>query len=282
MEHSNVLLSTCNWVTNLIRDGSIGEIERVDVWAMGKHNLPSPPCTEVPVPPDFDFDRWIGPAPLQSYCPDLVANDHISYNNDYSIGFLASEGAPPLDILVWILKDKVNGNYSCEGTGKNWAADVNNNILSWDLNYKYQNGLEIHFASDDIAIQEMMHHRSKKEGNGTTFYGTKGWISLSGSSAQSNIPEINTRLNHFPKDARGWINSEKNTMGMRFLSVIRGQEPELCPLDEAIISDTISHMGDIAIRTGHKVTWDSKLGEIVGDVEANKLYIRPMRAPYQL
>lgn len=267
---------------NLIRDGSIGEIERVDVWALGKHTLPSPPCAAVSIPPDFDFDRWTGPAPLQAYCPDLVTNDHVSYNNDYSIGFLASEGAPPLDLLVWILKDKVNGNYSCEGTGKNWAADVNNNILSWDLHYKYQNGLEVHFASDDIAIQEMMHHRSKKEGNGTTFYGSKGWISLSASSAQSNIPAINTKLNDFPKDARGWINSEKNTMGTRFLSVIRDQEPELCPLDEAIISDTISHMGDIAFRTGRKVTWDPNRGEIVGDAEANKLYIRAMRVPYQL
>jgi len=128
----------------------------------------------------------------------------------------------------------------------------------------------------------MMHHRSKKEGNGTTFYGSKGWISLSGSSAQSNIPAINARLNDFPKNGRGWISSEKNTMGMRFLAVIRGQEPELCPLDEAIISDTISHMGDIAIRTGRKVTWNPNLGEIVNDAEANKLYTRPMRAPYQL
>jgi len=267
---------------NLIREGSIGEIERVDVWAMGNHKLPLPPCTGVPVPPDFDFDRWTGPAPLQPYCPDLVTRDHISYNNDYSIGFLATEGAPPMDILVWILKDKVKGNYSCEGKGMNWEAGVNNNILTWDLNYKFQNGLEVHFASDEIAIKEMMHHRSKKEGNGTTFYGTKGWISLSGSSAQSNIPAINTQLNNFPKNARGWINSDKNTMGMRFLSVIRGQEPELCPLDEAIISDTIIHMGDIAIRTGRKVTWDPNLGEIVNDAEANKLYTRPMRAPYQL
>jgi len=267
---------------NLIRDGSIGEIERVDVWAMGNHKIPLPPCAEVPVPPDFDFDRWTGPAPLQPYCPDLVTRDHISYNNDYSIGFLASEGAPPMDILVWILKDKVKGNYSCEGKGMNWEAGVNNNILSWDLNYKYDNGLEVHFQSDEIAINEMMHHRSKKEGNGTTFYGSKGWISLSGSSAQSNIPAINTRLNDFPKNGRGWISSEKNTMGMRFLAAIRGQEPELCPLDEAIISDTISHMGDIAIRTGRKVTWDPNIGEIVNDSEANKLYTRPMRAPYQL
>jgi hypothetical protein len=155
-----------------------------------------------------------------------------------------------------------------------------NNILSWDVNYKYLNGLEVHFASSDIAIEGMLHHRAKKEGNGTTFYGKKGWISLSGSSAQSNIPEINTKLNNFPKDNRGWIKSENNTMGKRFLSVIRGEEAELCPLDEAIISDTFGHMGDIAIRMGRKVTWDSKAGEIVGDVDANKLYSREMRANY--
>ena len=69
-------------------------------------------------------------------------------------------------------------------------------------------------------------------------------------------------------------------MGRRFLAVARGKEAELCPLDEAMISDTISHMGDIAIRTGRKVTWDPKAGEVVGDVEANKLYIRDMRSPY--
>ena len=69
-------------------------------------------------------------------------------------------------------------------------------------------------------------------------------------------------------------------MGKQFLSVVRGNEAELSPLDEAIMSDTISHMGDIAIRTGRKVTWDPKMGEVVGDTEANKLYIREMRSPY--
>lgn len=51
-------------------------------------------------------------------------------------------------------------------------------------------------------------------------------------------------------------------MGERFLSIIRGEETELCPLDEAIISDTISHLADIAIRTERKVTWDPIVGEI--------------------
>jgi len=268
---------------DLIREGVIGEVGRVDVWAPGKNDVPVPVCNEVPVPADFDFERWSGPAPMRPYCADRVTNNSSWFNNDYSIGFLAGWGAHPLDILVWILKDKVNGNYSCEGTGQYWpAGGLYNNILSWDVKCKYQSGVELHFASSDVAGQKMLDHRSLKESNGTTFYGTKGWISLSRSSAQSDIPEINQKLNNFPKNEQGWIKSENNTMGRRFLSVAKGNEPELCPLDEAMISDTISHMGDIAIRTGRKITWDAKSGTVPGDMEANRLYIREMRAPYQM
>jgi len=267
---------------NMIRDGLIGEIGRADVWAPGKNDVPSPVCNEVPVPADFDFERWTGPAQMRPYCPDRVTNNSSWFNYDYSIGFLGGWGAHPLDILVWIAKDKVSGNYSCEGTGQFWpAGGLYDNILSWDVNCKYQNGPEVHFASTDVASNSMLNHRTIKESNGTTFYGTKGWISLSRSSAQSDIPEINQKLNAFPKNAQGWINSENNTMGKRFLSVVREKETELCPLEEAIISDTISHMGDIAIRMGRKVTWDPKTSEVVGDPEANKLYIREIMPPYQ-
>ena len=69
-------------------------------------------------------------------------------------------------------------------------------------------------------------------------------------------------------------------MGKVFVDVITGKSKELCPLDEAIISDTISHMGDITIRTGRKITWDPVAGEVKGDPEANKLFIREMRSPY--
>ena len=188
-----------------------------------------------------------------------------------------------MDILVWILKDKVAGVYTCEGTGQFWpAGGLYNNILSWDVYCKYQNGLELHFVSDDVALNGVLNHRERKEGNGTTFYGTKGWISLSRSSVQSNIPEINQKLNNFPKNKEGWINSENNTLGKVFLDIIKGKSKELCQLDEAIISDTISHMGDITISTNRKITWDPVKGEVVGDPEANKLFIREMRSPYKV
>ena len=265
----------------MIRNGLIGEIDRVDVWAPGKNPVESPVCKEVPVPADFDFDRWTGPAPLSPYCPDRVTNNGSWFNYDYSIGFLGGWGAHPLDIMVWIIKDQLSGTYTCEGTGQFWASGgLYNNILSWDVNCKYQNGLEVHFVSDDIAMKNVLNHREIKETNGTTFYGTKGWISLSRSSAQSNIPEIHGKLNNFPKSADGWIKSENNMMGQAFLDVINGKIKELSPLDEAVISDTISHMSDIAIRTQRKITWDPHTGEVINDPEANKLFIREIRSPY--
>jgi predicted dehydrogenase len=266
---------------DLIRNGDIGEIERVDVWAPGKNPVESPQCSEATVPEGFDYDRWSGPAPLNPYCPERVTNNGSWFQYDYSIGFLGGWGAHPLDILVWILRDQVAGEYSCEGTGQYWpAGGLYNNILSWDVNCRYNNGLELHFVSDDVALQGMLDYRNIKETNGTTFFGSKGWISLSRSSVQSNIPEIDQKLNNFPKNSDGWIDSENNTMGKAFVDVINGRIKELCPLDEAIISDTISHMGDITIRTGRKITWDPVNGEVKGDAEANNLFIRKMRSPY--
>ncbi len=266
---------------DLIKDGKIGEIERVEVWSPGKGPVESPICQEVPVPEGFDYERWTGPAPLNPFCPDRVTNHSSWFQYDYSIGFLGGWGAHPLDIMVWALKDKLDGVYSCKGTGKFWpAGGIYNNIFSWDLNYKYKSGIELHFVSTDVASQGILNHREIKEGNGTTFYGSKGWISLSRSSTQSNIPEINKMLNGFPKNSNGMIRSEGNRMGQMFVDVINGKYEETCPLDEAIISDTISHMGDIAIRTNREVTWNPKKGEVVGDAEANRLFVRKMREPY--
>lgn len=264
---------------DLIRDGAIGDIIRADVWAPGGGGGQNPACVEQPVPEGFDYDRWTGPAPVRPYCPERVTNVGSWYTNDYSIGFLAGWGAHPLDILVWIVKEKIIGEYACEGTGKYWTGGLYNNIMSWDVTCRYKNGFNVHFVSDDLAAAGALNPNDKKGGDGTTFFGTKGWISLSRGSASSDIPDIHQKLNNFPK-SNGYINSELNTMGQAFIDVIKGKTKELCPLEEAIMSDTISHMGDIAIRTGRQVTWDPAKGEVVGDLEANRLFIRELRSPY--
>jgi hypothetical protein len=153
------------------------------------------------------------------------------------------------------------------------------------VNIEYESGVKLHFMDTDGANSlGMLNYLEFKDSNGTTFYGSKGWISLGRNSAASDIPEINARLNDkkFPRNSNGILAGENNTMGEVFIEIVKGNIPEICPLDEAILSDTVSHISNIAIRTGRKVTWDPLAGEVAGDAEANNWFIRTHREPYTI
>lgn len=276
MNHMKVAVS-------MVQEGKIGEIERVEVWAPGKNPVESPQCHEVPVPNDFDYDKWSGPAPLNPYCPERVTNNGSWFQWDYSIGFLGGWGAHPLDIMIWALKEQMDGQYTCEGNGTFWEpGGIYNNIYSWDLNYEYDSGIKMRFLSTDVVeAKDVWHYREAKEGNTTTFFGTKGWISVGRHSAESNVPEISKKFHEFPRDAKnGRIFNDGDKTGQEFIDVIKGKIGETNPLNEAILSDCVSHMGNIAIRTGRKITWDPLKGKVVDDNEANNWFVREMREPY--
>ena len=259
----------------MIKDGAIGEIEKTEVWCPPINPVESPVCPDpVPVPDTFDYDRWTGPAPLRPYCPDRVTNNSSWFISDYSIGFLAGWGAHPLDILVWGLLDKIKGRYTCEGEGGFWApGGLYDNVNSWDLNYTFKQGIKMRFFSTDVAEKKsLLSYRSNEEGNGTTFYGSKGWISLSRNSANASDPDIDQKLNNNIRDYIG--------MGEVFVDMVKGETGEVCPISDAIISDSISHVGNMAVRTGRKITWDTEQGKAIDDNEANRLYVREMREPY--
>lgn len=259
----------------MIREGAIGEIEKAEVWCPPINPVESPVCPEaMPVPDTFDFDRWTGPAPLRPYCPDRVTNNSSWFISDYSIGFLAGWGAHPLDILVWGLMDEIKGRYTCEGEGGFWApGGLYDNVNSWDLNYTFKQGIKMRFFSTDVAEKKsLLTYRTNEEGNGTTFYGSKGWISLSRNSANASDPDIDQKLNNNIRDYIG--------MGEVFVDMVKGETGEVCPISDAIISDSISHVGNMAVRTGRKITWDTDQGKAINDDEANRLYVREMREPY--
>ena len=52
-------------------------------------------------------------------------------------------------------------------------------------------------------------------------------------------------------------------------------------IDDAVRSDIISLLCDIAVRTGRKITWDWKKEAIIGDEEAARMGdFRTMRDPW--
>ena len=84
------------------------------------------------------------------------------------------------------------------------------------------------------------------------------------------------------------IKPEENTCCRK--TIITGISSNACArarrpvsnIDSAVQSDFISHLCDIAIRTGRKIRWDPKTETIVGDEAAARMTRRAMRAPWTL
>jgi hypothetical protein len=68
-----------------------------------------------------------------------------------------------------------------------------------------------------------------------------------------------------------------------FAESIRSREEASSPIDDSFRSDVMSHLCDIAVRSGEKITWDPAKKEIIeGSEKARAMASRPMRAPWTL
>jgi hypothetical protein len=70
--------------------------------------------------------------------------------------------------------------------------------------------------------------------------------------------------------------------GGNFLEAIRTRNQPVSNIDDAVRSDIISQVSDIAIRVGRKIIWDPIKETIVGDPDAARRMRRPMREPWRL
>ena len=67
-----------------------------------------------------------------------------------------------------------------------------------------------------------------------------------------------------------------------FVACVASRKTPVSNIDSAVQSDFISHLGDIAIRTGPTIRWDPRTETIVGDETASRMMRRPLREPWTL
>ena len=93
-----------------------------------------------------------------------------------------------------------------------------------------------------------------------------------------------TGLRHLPDGLPANNHRENGAKHIQvFADSIRSRQPASSPIDDAVRSDIISHLCDIAVRTGEKLTWDPKKMKITrGSQRAGEMFSRPMRRPWTL
>lgn len=252
----------------LVRSGRIGKLKEVHV-GIANSNHPfgkrSPVADSVP-PSQLDYDFWIGPAPMRPYNVDRV-HYNFRFFWDYSGGQMTNWGAHHIDIAHWGMGMDESGPLSVEGTGdfhpQNWV-DVS---LACRLTYRYPDNVTMTVGQGQKDIR-----------GGTRFIGTDGEIFVDRGRLESKPDSIVVDAKK-PGGTDGLMALyESSNHHRNFLDCVASRELPICDVAIGHRSATACHLGNLALRTGRKITWDAHAEQIVGDDEAAAMQSRQPRS----
>lgn len=259
----------------------IGRLERIDAWCVGQNTDYITSKITEPVPSGFNYDLWLGPAKKSPYNHYRVSREGAWHIYDYAIGFIAGWGAHPLDIAQWGNKADNTSPVEYTGTGSFFPEDsLFDTINSWDLHCKYENGVKLHFFSFDKMPEYDASYLKDLHGHGTTFWGSEGWVSVDRAGIEVSNPEW-LKLDVPPGEELAYrsIHHQEN-----FIDCVKNRKQPVSNIDAAVRSDTISHLGDILIRSkAKKLRWDPVHEDILNPgTEMLRLQHRLQRKPYNI
>jgi predicted dehydrogenase len=216
----------------------------------------------MPVPKDFDYDLWLGPAPEAPYCP---ARTHVNYRwiLDYSGGMVTDWGGHHPDIAQWGMNTEFTGPVKIRNARAKWAEHpIWNTATEFYFECHYANGIV-------LTITNEAEH-------GVTFTGTEGTLWANRGDYRSDPPsliksEIGTgelRLYHSDDHYRN------------FIDCIISRKDTIAPAEVAHRSITLAHLGNIAMKLQTDLDWDPAKEIFVDNERANKMLSREMRATW--
>ena len=260
----------------LVLNGYIGDLQRVEVWAPAGQGGGS--LAEIPVPEGLDYNLYLGPAPMKPCSGDRLTSAGSWYCSDYALGFIAGWGAHPLDIAVWGMDSDTKGPVTFRGTGNFPTPQaLFDTCATWDVDIKFGDGVPMHFMSHNHAEAIVKKYREDFHGDGTTFFGSKGWVSLSRGAAAASNPEW-LKLRECEGTKRVIY---RNQYYKSFVDSVRDRLPSIAPIEDAVRSDALSHLSLLAIKSGGEVVWDPKNYKIKSPPALNEQLTCPVRGDWK-
>jgi predicted dehydrogenase len=246
----------------LVRNGYIGKLHTIRVGTPQSRTMPNQP--EMPVPPGFDYDMWLGPAPREPYTP-ARCHGTFRFILDYSGGEITDHGAHYIDIGQWGHGSALSGPVEIEGEGEYPRDGLFNAAAKYEVRCTYADGVKMIITSEGEY--------------GVIFEGTEGRIGVSDGGIRLAEPASLLSLVIRAEETHYY---QSHGHHQNFLECIRtGAEP-IAPIEQAHRTATVAHLGNIAMKLGRKLQWDPARERFVDDVTADRMLSRSMRSPWQL
>jgi len=258
-------------VVEMVRSGKLGKITRVHAW---KASPREPFTTDEPatLPPGFDYDFWLGPAPKRPYDP-MRSHFNFRYFWDYSGGMFIDFWCHISDVVFWALDLKAPGSVSSAGgryliKDETETPDVIDAVLEYpELLYTFS------LRSSPLPGFEHMGDI------GCLFEGTDA--SLVTNYGRHEIYVKGKRVDDFPAPPQSIPDSPGHLR--EFLDAIKSRNLETtCNLRYGHRLTKAGLLSNIAFRTGERLHWDDEREQIIDNKKADHMLRRHFRKPWNL
>lgn len=254
----------------LVRNGYIGEVHTVKVGLpTGKPIGPQP---EMPVPPGFDYDFWLGPAPWEPYT-EQRCHWNFRWILDYSGGQLTDWAAHHCDIANWGMGTEFTGPRHVSGTGVFPRDGL------WDAATDYMVEAQFGRGASPVAPGGFKMLVSNSFPMGARFEGSEGWVYVNRGNEFETEPGSLKDIDLGANDVRLY---ESRHHGQNFVDSVRSRELTVAPVSPAHHAITIAHLGNIAMRLERAVEWDPERERFINDPTADRMLKRAMRGHWQV
>ena len=209
-----------------------------------------PDAATAPVPQNLDWDMYCGPAPLKPFVPQRFGGTHRCYW-DYEGGGLSDMGQHFFDPVQWT------------------------------------------FAKDDTSPVEIEAYAPPAHPEVT---GMWGWVELRYADGLTFVLESNewgqryerrtarpVSMNDLGEADRATVTAAPDPEPLvGFAEAVRTRRRPGGHAEAAHRAAAILHLANIAIRVGRRIRYDPVREQIIGDEEANRLIMPPLRGPWHL
>jgi len=264
-----------------LRAGKLGTVHLVRVINMNARG-PIAKAADGAPPKSFNYDMWLGPAPMRPYNAGRVGRWNWFW--DYSGGDIINDAVHQMDMARWVVGQSHPKSVTTTGRILEFK-DAGETPDTQIVTYEYD-GLTLLF---ELALwcptmkKVPAEERSKDQFPNWPFYamkieiyGTKGIMYLGRHSGGWQVwgPDWKGEPFEYGREA----NEEHQT---NFIECIRTRKRPNADIEEGHLSTLLCHLGNISYRVGNRrLLFDSTTETFVNDDEANKLVKRTYREPY--
>ncbi|MBI4626885.1 MAG: Gfo/Idh/MocA family oxidoreductase [Verrucomicrobia bacterium] len=273
----------------LVRNGRLGRLHTVRI------GLPTDPAgavePDMPVPPNLNYDRWLGPTPVMPYTENRVHSQSAEAKKrygdrpgwlrieSYCLGMITGWGSHHVDIAHWGMGAEHTGPVAIEARAEFPKSGL------WNVHGAYH--IESRYASGVTVIIDNTFP------NGIRFEGADGWLFVTRDSGRATAADPATGMSKALNASKADIvttplgakelrlhASENNDHHRDWINSILSRKPAVTTPEIAHRSTSACILGWIGMKLGRKLTWDPQKETFVGEDAANALLTRTERAPY--